>query len=93
MSKSDSIPRVLIVDESRMARTMLARQIRNYYAFREEANGELAWQALLVDPTIRVVVCSLSMPLLNGDALLERMRASALSRLGQMPILLLQCPE
>lgn len=88
MSKSDSIPRVLIVDESRMARTMLARQIRNYYAFREEANGELAWQALLVDPTIRVVVCSLSMPLLNGDALLERMRASALSRLGQMPILL-----
>lgn len=88
MSKSDSIPRVLIVDESRMARTMLARQIRNYYAFREEANGELAWQALLVDPTIRVVVCSLSMPLLNGDALLERMRASALSRLAQMPILL-----
>lgn len=88
MSKSDSMPRVLIVDESRMARTMLARQIRNYYAFREEANGELAWQALLVDPTIRVVVCSLSMPLLNGDALLERMRASALSRLAQMPILL-----
>lgn len=88
MSKSDSMPRVLIVDESRMARTMLARQIRNYYAFREEANGELAWQALLVDPKIRVVVCSLSMPLLNGDALLERMRASALSRLAQMPILL-----
>ena len=88
MSKSDSMLRVLIVDESRMARTMLARQIRNYYAFREEANGELAWQALLVDPTIRVVVCSLSMPLLNGDALLERMRASALSRLAQMPILL-----
>ena len=89
MSESDSIPRVLIVDESRMARAMLARQIRNYYAFREEANGELAWQALLVDPTIRVVVCSLSMPLLNGDALLEKMRASALSRLAQMPILLI----
>lgn len=86
--ESDSSPRVLIVDESRIARAMLARQIRNHYALREEANGELAWQALVIDPSIKVVVCSLSMPVLNGDELLARMRASALSRLVRMPVLL-----
>lgn len=89
MSESDSSPRVLIVDESRIARAMLSRQIRNHYAFREEANGELAWQALVIDPSIKVVVCSLSMPVLNGDELLARMRASALPRLVQMPVLLI----
>ena len=89
MSESVSDPRILIVDESRMVRAMLAKQIRGTYAFREEANGELAWQALVIDPSIRMVVCSLSMPLLNGDELLARMRASALSRLARMPMLLI----
>ena len=89
MSESVDNPRILIVDESRMVRAMLAKQIRGTYAFREEANGELAWQALVIDPSIRMVVCSLSMPLLNGDELLARMRASALSRLARMPMLLI----
>ena len=89
MSESVSDPRILIVDESRMVRAMLAKQIRGTYAFREEANGELAWQALVIDPSIQMVVCSLSMPLLNGDELLARMRASALSRLARMPMLLI----
>ena len=83
------LPRVLVVDESRIVRAMLVRHIREYYDFREEADGEAAWQVLVLDQSIEVVVCSLSMPVLDGDGLLQRVRASRLARLSQMPMLMI----
>ncbi len=83
------LPRVLIVDESRIVRAMLIRHIRDYYDFREEADGEAAWQVLVLDQSIEVVVCSLSMPVLDGDGLLQRVRSSRLARLSRMPMLMI----
>jgi diguanylate cyclase (GGDEF)-like protein len=83
------LPRVLVVDESRSVRAMLIRHIRDYYDFREEADGEAAWQVLVLDQSIEVVICSLSMPVLDGDGLLQRVRSSRLARLSQMPMLMI----
>ena len=89
MENPTQLPRVLIVDESRMVRAMLIKHIRELYDFREEGDGEAAWQVLVLDHSIQLVICSLSLPVLDGDGLLVRVRASKLSRLSQMPILMI----
>ena len=89
MDNQNRLPRILIVDESRLLRAMLIRHIRDLYEFREESNGEAAWQALVLDHSIKLVICSLSLPVLDGDSLLVRVRASRLPRLAQMPMLMI----
>ena len=82
-------PRILIVEASRMVRAMIVKNIRDQYEFREEADGEAAWQTLVLDQSIDLVICSLSLPVLSGDDLLVRVRESRLSRLNQMPMLMI----
>ena len=89
MENPNQLPRILIVDESRMVRAMISKHIREFYDFREEANGEAAWQVLVLDHSIELVICSLSMPVLDGNGLLDRVRASRLTRLSQMPMLMI----
>jgi diguanylate cyclase (GGDEF)-like protein len=89
MTNPNSLPRILIVDESRMVRAMLIRQIREFYDFREEADGESAWQVLVLDHSVDLVICSLSLPVLDGDSLLVRVRSSRLARLAQIPMLII----
>ena len=89
MENPNQLPRILIVDESRMVRAMIIKHIREFYDFREEANGEAAWQVLVLDHSIELVICSLSMPVLDGNGLLDRVRASRLTRLSQMPMLMI----
>lgn len=89
MENPSSQPRILVVDESRMVRAMIIRHIRDHYDFREEANGEAAWQVLVLDHSIELVICSLSLPVLDGDGLLVRVRSSRLPRLAQMPMLMI----
>ncbi len=55
MNNSNQLPRILIVDESRMVRAMLIRHIRDLYDFREESDGEAAWQVLVLDHSIELV--------------------------------------
>jgi two-component system cell cycle response regulator len=47
------------------------------------------WQALVIDHSIQLVICALSMPMLDGDGLLARVRSSRLTRLRQMPVLMI----
>ena len=89
MMNPTQLPRILIVDESRMVRAMLIKQIRDHYDFREEADGEAAWQVLVLDHSIQLVICSLSLPVLDGNGLLDRVRSSRLQRLSQMQMLMI----
>ena len=86
-------PRVLIVDDSRMVRATIAKQIRGSFDVREEADGEAGWQALLVDPTVSVVVSDIGMPVLDGYGLLERIRASKVSRIHDLPVIIISGEE
>lgn len=89
MPDADWRPRILIVDESRMARATLIKRVRDHYNFREEVDGEAGWQALVLDHSIQLVICSLSMPILDGDGLLARIRSSKLARIRQLPVLII----
>src|SRR5216683_3379053 len=85
--------RVLLVDDSRIVRTTLSRLIRKSFDVREEANGEAGWQAITTDPSIVVVFSDLQMPVLDGFALLERIRRSEEPRIRSMPVIVISGDE
>lgn len=79
-------PRILIADDSRIVRATLIKHIEGMFEFREALDGEQAWEALLIDPSIRVVISDLTMPRLDGYGLLQRIRSSKISRIRNMPV-------
>jgi len=58
--------KVLIVDDSKAVRTIIARVISDTFATREEADGEAAWKAIEADNSIVAVISDISMPGLDG---------------------------
>ncbi len=79
-------PRVLIADDSRIVRASLIKHIEGMFDFREALDGEQAWETLLIDPSIRVVITDLTMPKLDGYGLLQRIRNSKISRIRTIPV-------
>lgn len=83
------LPRLLIIDDSRIVRASIIRQVRDKFDVREEPDGEAGWQTLLVDPTIQAVITDIGMPNLDGYGLLERIRTSRLSRINSLPVVVI----
>lgn len=86
-------PRILVVDDSRMVRASLVKHLREHYDCREEVDGDAAWQTLVLDPTIQLVISDLSMPVLDGFGLLDRIRQSKLGRVRQLPVIVISGDE
>lgn len=87
------LPRVLIVDDSRIVRATIIKHLKGNYEFREEADGEAGWAALLSDDDIQIVLTDLSMPKLDGYGLIERIRASKVARINRLPVVLISGDE
>lgn len=85
--------RILLVDDSRMMRNGLLKYLDGRYEVLEALDGEAAWQTLVLDESIKVVMSSLQVSKLNGFGLLERLRASRVSRLKAMPFIVLSEEE
>jgi diguanylate cyclase (GGDEF)-like protein len=85
--------RVLLVDDSRIVRTTIARLIRKSFDVREEADGESGWKAIASDPSIVVVFSDIQMPQLDGFALLERIRKSDDQRIRSIPVIVISGDE
>src|SRR5258705_7447538 len=85
--------RVLLVDDSRIVRTTIARLIRKSFDVREEGDGEAGWQAISTDPSIVVVFSDIQMPKLDGFALLERIRKSDDPRVKTIPVIVISGDE
>ncbi len=81
--------RILIVDDSRIVRATIAQHIRDRFDVREAVDGEAAWQAILLDASIRVVITDLTMPKVDGFELLTRVRASRLQRVRELPMIVI----
>jgi PleD family two-component response regulator len=70
-------------------RTALTQPIRDRFEIREVADGEAAWQAVLLDASIRVVITDLYTPRVDGYELLNRVRSSKVQRIRELPIIVL----
>jgi diguanylate cyclase (GGDEF)-like protein len=86
-------PRVLICDDSRMVRASIIKHIKDTFDIREAGDGEAGWTALNEDDTIQVLISDLSMPKLDGFGLLKRLRSSEVSRLREMPVIVISGEE
>ena len=95
MSEPDkqALPRVLVVDDSRMVRATIVKHTRGRFDVREESDGEAGWQTLMLDPMVQVVISDLSMPKLDGYGLLARIRASRLPRIREVPVIMISGDE
>lgn len=82
-------PRILIADDSRIVRTSLTQHIRDRFDIREVVDGEAAWQAILLDGQIRVVITDLAMPKVDGFELIARVRSSKVQRVRELPVIVI----
>jgi two-component system, cell cycle response regulator len=89
----DNHPRVLIVDDSKVVRSTLAKVIRTTFDVREEADGEAGWAAVESDLAVVAVISDLSMPKLDGLGLLQRIRSSSSPRIRDLPFLVISGNE
>lgn len=83
----DSKTRVLFVDDSRMMRFSARRFLGKDYDLLLAEDGRQAWNMLVADPTIRVVFTDLNMPVMDGHALVRRIRQSPDKRIRALPVL------
>ncbi len=82
--------RILLADGGRISHSAAAEAVRRYFDVREAPDAGAAWQAVLLDPAIRVVVADFSAP--HGVDLIQRMRASKVERIRDMPAVALLAP-
>jgi len=81
--------KVLVVDASKVVRASLIKQLSDRFEVRDEPNDELAWQTMVLDSAIVAVVSGMTEVRDDGRGLLERLRESKLSRLKNVPYLLM----
>jgi len=82
-------PRILIADDSRIVRASITQHSRDRFDIREVADGEAAWQAILLDASIRVVLTDITMPKVDGFDLLARVRSSKVQRIRELPMIVM----
>jgi diguanylate cyclase (GGDEF)-like protein len=80
---------LLLVEHSAALRRALTRALYRDLDIATANDGEEGWGALNALPEIDVVVTELAMPLLDGHALLARIRASDSPRLRGLPVIVL----
>jgi len=93
MDAQTSLPRVLLVDDSRIVRASIVKRIGEHYSLHEEGDGEAGWQALQTDEAVQLVISDLSMPRLDGYGFLARIRASEVRRIRELPVIIISGEE
>ena len=81
--------KVLVVDASKLVRISLAKCLKGHFEVVEDADGESAWQTLVLDNSVIAVIAASNLAVLDGIGLVERMRDSRLCRLNRMPFFML----
>ena len=81
-------PRVLVVDDSRLMRFSAQKILKEGFDVVLAEEGEQAWDCIRGDDTLQVVFLDLSMPVLDGFGLLERIRTSDEDRINSLPVII-----
>lgn len=81
--------RILVLDASKVVRATLGKHLKEDFEVIEEANGESAWQLLMLDLRIQAVVSGIHPVKLEAHDLLGTPKASSIKRLREIPLLLI----
>ncbi len=88
-SVSPNKPRVLVVDDSKLIRMAAEKILASDYDVVFAVDGEEAWKHIQRDAAIRIVFSDLTMPKLDGFALLKQMRNSGEARITSLPLIIM----
>lgn len=89
MDEIKKLRRILVIDDSRVVRATLNKHLKGSFELREEADGESAWQTLMLDASLSAVICGRNIPRLSAHDLLARLKASSMRRLREIPFTLI----
>jgi diguanylate cyclase (GGDEF)-like protein len=86
-------PRVLIIDDSKLARAAIRMVLEGEFEVVEAEDGEQGWKVLRGDDRIRVVITDANMPVLDGYGLITRIRQQPEEWLRRIPIVMVTSAE
>ena len=81
--------RVLVADDSRIIHKAISKILSSEFELIEAEDGETAWEQLLKDDSIQVLVSDIQMPKLDGYSLICRIRATDTERVRSIPIIVI----
>ncbi len=86
---STSRPKILVIDDSRLIRVAAQKILVQDYDVVLAEDGEQGWQEIKNDDSFQIVFSDLTMPRLDGFALLKRVRQSSNQRLKNIPLIIM----
>lgn len=86
-------PEILVVDDSRIVHAAIKKAVKAEFDLIEAYDGEEGWNKLRQNPNIMMVITDQGMPRLDGFGLIQRIRESAISRINEIPILMVTGAE
>ncbi|MDX5151965.1 MAG: response regulator [Acidiferrobacterales bacterium] len=93
MAPTDTKPRILMVDDSKVMRKAFSKILQDEYDMLEAENGEEGWNILSSDDSIQLVISDIEMPELDGFGLLQRIRNDEDVRLKNIPVIVITGAE
>jgi diguanylate cyclase (GGDEF)-like protein len=87
------LPHILVVEDSLTSVAVISRDLREFYTLLHARDGEQAWEMLLVDPRIELVITDVQMPRLTGQQLLKLIRQSPVTRIRNLPVIVMTTAE
>jgi len=85
--------KILVVDDSRIVHAALKKAINEEFEVLSAYDGEEGWTMLRENSEIKVVFTDQGMPRLDGFGLISRIRESAISRISEIPIVMVTGAE
>jgi len=85
----NSLPLILLVEDSMTSMELISRDLREHYSLLHARDGEEAWQLLLQEPGIDLVITDVQMPRVSGQELLKRIRASEDPHVQSLPVIVM----
>ena len=82
-----AVTRVLVVDDSKIIRQAIKKMLSADFEVVLAEDGERGWQQLLQDDRINALITDIAMPVLDGYALICRIRASDDGRIRDLPVI------
>lgn len=79
--------RVLVVDDSPVIRQAIKKMLKSDFDVILAEDGETAWENLLQDEQIKLLITDIEMPRLDGYAFICRIRASDDARIRELPVI------
>jgi len=82
-----------VVEDSLTSVAVISRDLREFYTLLHARDGEVAWEMLLADPRIELVITDVQMPRLTGQQLLKLIRQSPIARIRNLPVIVMTTAE